>query len=151
VLVGVLLGLSRMSGDAEITAMRAAGVSGRSVTYPVLTVCRLRHHHCRGCSLWLTPWAIRERFRVLNVLAAEQVTAEIQARVFDEQFPRKILYVGDVIPGPVVRWRNVFLADVTPPEDRPAAPASIPKAPASPSHRKPSPPPTSHATASSYP
>src|SRR5512133_3365392 len=37
VLVGVLLGLSRMSGDGEITAMRAAGVPGRRVTLPVLT------------------------------------------------------------------------------------------------------------------
>ena len=31
VVVGVVLGLSRMSGDAEITAMRAAGVPGRMV------------------------------------------------------------------------------------------------------------------------
>src|SRR5215831_13181464 len=37
VLVGVLLGLSRMSGDVEITAMRAAGVPGRRVAYPVMT------------------------------------------------------------------------------------------------------------------
>src|SRR5579884_1753834 len=36
VLVGVLLALSRMSGDGEITAMRATGIPGRSVTRPVL-------------------------------------------------------------------------------------------------------------------
>lgn len=118
VLVGVLLGLSRMSGDSEITAMRAAGVPGRRVAPPVLTFAVLATIVAACCSLWLTPWAIRERYRVLNQVAAAQVTAEIQPRVFDEQFPRKILYVGDVIPGPVVRWRNVFLADVTPPEER---------------------------------
>jgi lipopolysaccharide export LptBFGC system permease protein LptF len=111
VLVGVLLGLSRMSGDAEITAMRAAGVSGRRVTYPVLLFAFLATLVVGCCSLWLTPWAIRESYRVLNQVAAAQVTAEIQPRVFDEQFPRKILYVGDVIPGPIVRWRNVFLED----------------------------------------
>jgi LPS export ABC transporter permease LptG/LPS export ABC transporter permease LptF len=119
VLVGVLLGLSRMSGDAEITAMRAAGVSGRSVTYPVLLFAFLATVLVGCCSIWLTPWAIRESYRVLNQVAAAQVTAEIQPRVFDEQFPRKILYVGDVIPGPIVRWRNVFLADVTPSAERP--------------------------------
>lgn len=129
VLVGVLLGLSRMSGDAEITAMRAAGVSGRRVTYPVMTFAALATILAACCSLWLTPWAIRERYRVLNVLAAEQVTAEIQPRVFDEQFPRRILYVGDVIPGPVVRWRNVFLADVTPPDERPKGAAGYADAP----------------------
>ena len=46
------------------------------------------------------------------------MTAEIQPRVFEEQFPNTILYVGDVKPGPVVVWRNVFLADLTPPEQR---------------------------------
>ncbi len=119
VLVGVLLGLSRMSGDAEITAMRAAGVSGRSVTYPVLSFASLATILVACCSLWLTPWSIRESYRVLNQVAAAQVTAEIQPRVFDEQFPHKILYVGDVIPGTVVQWRNVFLADVTPAAQRP--------------------------------
>src|ERR1019366_3006756 len=37
VLVGVLKGLSRMSGDGEITALRAGGVPGRRVTFPVLS------------------------------------------------------------------------------------------------------------------
>ena len=38
--------------------------------------------------------------------------------MFDEDFPNTILYVGDVRPGAVVVWRNVFLADLTPPEQR---------------------------------
>ena len=40
------------------------------------------------------------------------------AASFAEQFPDTILYVGDVVPGPVVRWRNVFLADISPPDKR---------------------------------
>src|SRR5579871_12837 len=36
VLVGVLIALSRMSSDGEITAMRAAGVPSRKVIAPVL-------------------------------------------------------------------------------------------------------------------
>src|SRR5438445_646224 len=43
---------------------------------------------------------------------------ETLARIFAEQFPNKVLYVGDVVPGPVARWRNVFLADLTPAEER---------------------------------
>lgn len=128
-LVGVLLGLSRMSGDNEITAMRASGVPGSRVTYPVLTFAIICTMLAAVCSLWLTPWAIRERYRVLNQVAAAQVTAEIQPRVFDEQFPKKILYVGDVIPGQVVRWRNMLLADVTPPEERPPATRDLADAP----------------------
>src|ERR1700688_1040580 len=37
VLVGVLIALSRMSSDGEITAMRAAGVPSRKVIAPVVT------------------------------------------------------------------------------------------------------------------
>jgi LPS export ABC transporter permease LptG/LPS export ABC transporter permease LptF len=129
VLVGVLMGLSRMSGDGEITAMRAGGVPGRRVSFPVLTFAVLATIIASACSLWLTPWAIRERYRVLNQVAAAQVTAEIQARIFDEQFPKKILYVGDVIPGQVVHWRNMLLADVTPPDERPQATRDLADAP----------------------
>jgi LPS export ABC transporter permease LptG/LPS export ABC transporter permease LptF len=118
VLGGVLLALSRMSGDGEITAMRAAGIPGRRVAGPVLLFAFLGCAAAACCSIWLTPWAFREQYRLMNQMAAAEMTAEIQARVFDEQFPKKILYLGDVIPGQR-KWRNVFLADVTPPEERP--------------------------------
>ncbi|MBI1897745.1 MAG: LptF/LptG family permease, partial [Acidobacteria bacterium] len=120
VLVGVLIALSRMSSDAEITAMRAAGVPSRRLLAPVLIVATLGVTLTAAAAVWLTPLSIRERFRVINRLLAAQLTAEIQPRVFEEQFPNKILYVGDVIPGPLVRWRNIFIADITPPEERPA-------------------------------
>src|SRR5579864_2852872 len=118
VLVGILIGLGRMSTDGEITAMRAAGVSSRSVIPPVVTFALLSTLLTGFCSLWLTPRAWRESIAILNKLEAEQVSANIQPRVFDEQFPNTILYVGDVKPGPVVVWKNVFLADLTPPEKR---------------------------------
>jgi len=118
VLVGVLLCLNRMSGDGEIIARRAAGVSARKLLYPVMLFAVLAAVIAATASLWLAPSSIRETYRVLNKLLAEQITAEIQPRVFEESFPNTILYVEDVIPGPVVRWRHLFMADVTPPEQR---------------------------------
>lgn len=122
VLVGVLIALSRMSGDGEITAMRAAGVPGRRIMFPVMVIATFAMLVTAACSLWLTPWSIRETYRVVNRLVASQLTAEIQPRVFEEQFPHTILYVGDVISGPVVRWRNIFMADLTAPEKRQGGP-----------------------------
>ncbi|HXI40319.1 MAG TPA: LptF/LptG family permease [Bryobacteraceae bacterium] len=118
VLVGILIGLGRLSTDGEITAMRAAGVSSRAVIPPVLTFALLATILTATASLWLTPRAIRQSVKILNKLEAEQLTADIQPRVFEEQFPNTILYVGDVRPGPVAVWKNVFLADLTPPEER---------------------------------
>lgn len=118
VLVGILIGLGRLSTDGEITAMRAAGVSSRVVIPPVLTFALLATILTATASLWLTPRAVRQSVKILNKLEAEQLTADIQPRVFEEQFPNTILYVGDVRPGPVAVWKNVFLADLTPPEER---------------------------------
>jgi LPS export ABC transporter permease LptG/LPS export ABC transporter permease LptF len=121
VLVGTLLTLSRMSADGEITAMRAAGVPGRSAAPPILTVGFLAMLVTAAASLWLTPWSIGERFRIANQLAASQLTADVQPRVFAEQFPDTLLYAGDVSTpggGNVSRWTRVFVADVTPVENR---------------------------------
>src|SRR5712691_9636870 len=119
VLVGTLITLSRMSADGEITALRAAGVPGRRVVPPIATFGFLAMWVAAAASLWLTPWSIRERYRLENQLIAGQLTADIQPRVFEERFPNSILYVSDVLTGPASRWRKIFLADITPPESRP--------------------------------
>ena len=121
VLVGVLIGLSRMAGDGEITALRASGVPGRRVVFPVLLFAALATLVAAACSLWLNPFSIRKSTHILNRLMASQVTAEITPRVFEEKFSgsNTVLYVGDVIPeSKVVRWRQIFMADLTPPEER---------------------------------
>jgi LPS export ABC transporter permease LptG/LPS export ABC transporter permease LptF len=118
VLVGILIGLSRQASDNEITALRASGVPARRLLWPVMTFAFAGFLVAGAATVWLTPWSIRETGRIINELAADQLTAEIQERVFDEQFPNMILYVGGVDPGPVVRWRNVFMADTTPSEQR---------------------------------
>jgi LPS export ABC transporter permease LptG/LPS export ABC transporter permease LptF len=118
VLVGILIGLGRMSTDGEITAMRAAGVPSQKVILPVMSFALLATIVAGASSIWLTPAAIREVVRLANRLIAEQLTAEIQPRVFAEQFPNKILYVENVKTGPVVQWQNLFIADLTPPDQR---------------------------------
>jgi LPS export ABC transporter permease LptG/LPS export ABC transporter permease LptF len=118
VLVGTLLTLSRMSSDGEITAMRAAGVPGWRVLPPILTFGFLALLLAGASSVWLKPWAAREFYRVENRLVAREFTADIQPRVFEEQFPNMILYVNDIVPGPISRLTRIFMADVTPPDER---------------------------------
>jgi len=118
VLVGILIGLGRMASDGEITAMRAAGVSSRRVILPVLVFAGLGMALAAFASLRLAPLSMRETARIIQELAETQLSAQIEPRVFNEDFPNKILYVLDVGPGPVVKWNHVFIADVTPPAQR---------------------------------
>jgi LPS export ABC transporter permease LptG/LPS export ABC transporter permease LptF len=118
VLVGVLIALGRMSSDGEIIAMRAAGVPSRHVLVPVALFALFGTALAGISSCVLTPWSIRETYRILNDMATAQLTAEIRPRIFEEQFSNRILYVEDVIPGPVVVWKNFFMADLRSPEER---------------------------------
>ena len=117
-LVGILIGLGRMAADGEITALRAAGVPSRKVIAPVVLFAVIATGLAAYSSLRLTPYSIRESNQIRDQLIATQLSADIQPRVFQEDFPNKILYVNDVRPGDPVLWRNVFMADVTDPSLR---------------------------------
>jgi LPS export ABC transporter permease LptG/LPS export ABC transporter permease LptF len=118
VLVGILIGLSRMSADSEITAIRASGISSVSVARPVLLFAFLAMVVTALSSLWLTPLSLHLESNIARNLAAAQLTGNIESRIFDEDFPNTILYVGDVYTiGKQVIWQKVFMADVTPPDE----------------------------------
>src|SRR5581483_11046014 len=78
VLVGVLIALSRMSGDGEITAMRAAGVPSRKVIAPVLTFAMFATALTAAATLWLTPYSTWRTYQILTQLVAAALTAEVQ-------------------------------------------------------------------------
>ena len=122
VLVGILVGLGRLSSDNEMIAMRSAGVSSRIVVAPVLTFACLAMLVSGTFAVWLNPLAIRTEYRLLNKVAAAQLTADVEPRVFEDQFTNDntVLYVQDVQSGngPVAVWKGVFIADLTPPADR---------------------------------
>jgi LPS export ABC transporter permease LptG/LPS export ABC transporter permease LptF len=115
VLVGILIGLGRLAADGEITAMRAAGISSRKVIAPVLLFAAMGTGVAALATLRLTPYCIHRYTDIKNQLEATQLSADVTPRVFVENFPNTILYVGDVRPG---EWRNIFVADVSPPEKR---------------------------------
>lgn len=121
VLVGVLITLNRMSTDGEVTAMRAAGMPAWRLLAPVAAFAVFAGGVTGACSLYLTPRSNAELIRVINRLGAARLSTEIQPRVFEESFPNKVLYIGDVIPGDPVVWQNVFIADLTPPDERKSA------------------------------
>src|ERR1700722_16346648 len=80
VLVGILVGLGRLSSDNEIIAMRSGGVSSRIVVAPVVAFACVAVLASGACAIWLNPLAIKAEFKILNALAAAQVTANVEPR-----------------------------------------------------------------------
>jgi LPS export ABC transporter permease LptG/LPS export ABC transporter permease LptF len=116
VLVGVLLGLSRLAADSEIIAMRASGlgigyfVRVASIVAVTGTLVGLAN------SLYLAPRANQAILDMQQALETSQASYEIQPRVFYEDFRNFVLYVQDVRSGTgAANWRQVFMADVTDP------------------------------------
>jgi LPS export ABC transporter permease LptG/LPS export ABC transporter permease LptF len=114
VLVGVLLGLSRLAADSEVIAMRASGlgigyfVRVSSIVAIGGTLLGLAN------SLYLAPRANQAILEMEQSLETSQASYEIQRGVFYEDFKNFVLYVRDVRAGTgASNWRQVFMADVT--------------------------------------
>ncbi len=122
VLVGILIGLSRLAADSEVTAMRASGIGAgtfvRIIAIFVFTAWTLA---LVNNVLW-APSSAAALDRLQDRLKASQVSFEVQPRVFYEGFKNTVLYVQDVtsMEGTAL-WKGVFLADIS----NPASPRVI--------------------------
>jgi lipopolysaccharide export system permease protein len=112
VLVGTLIGLSRMSADGEVVAARASGLGLRQFLLPVAILALAGLAASAWMSLDLGPGAGAALGRREGTLASSQGLHEIQPRVFIEQFPNWLLYIQDVT-GPRADFRGVFAADTS--------------------------------------
>jgi LPS export ABC transporter permease LptF/LPS export ABC transporter permease LptG len=109
VLVGVLIGLGRLSADSEIVALHACGISLRRLLVPVGFIAIVAAAATLATTFWLSPASVRTGTRLETELASSQAPFAVQPRVFDERFPHFVLYVQDV-EAAATRWRGVFLA-----------------------------------------
>jgi LPS export ABC transporter permease LptG/LPS export ABC transporter permease LptF len=111
-LVGLLVGFGRLSGDRETVAMLACGVSLYRILRPVLVLSLAAF----GATLWVLIYAIpdaNQTFREITYdIIAARAEQDVRPRVFFEDFPGRVLYIQeDAAPQP--GWRRVFLADTS--------------------------------------
>ena len=119
VLIGVLIGLSRLAADSEITAMKASGIGIWSFLRILSLFLAAAWVLALGNSVYLAPRAQEALTRLQDKLKGSQVSFEVQPRIFYEGFPKMVLYVHDVksARGAAI-WKGVFIADIS----NPAAP-----------------------------
>ena len=123
VLIGILLGLSRLAADSEVTAMRASGLGVLSFVGIVSIFAVFSWAVGLANSLVVAPHAAQALLHYEDASKTSQATVQIQPRVFYEDFKNYVLYAQDVVPGAggTAIWRHVFLADLT----KPASPHII--------------------------
>jgi len=109
VLVGVLIALGRLSADSELVAMSALGLGRRRLLVPVGILALGATLLTLVMTLWLGPLSVRTFRTIEDRLRAGQASYQVAPRVFDERFPRMVLYVND-IDSASTRWKGVFLA-----------------------------------------
>lgn len=116
VLVGILIGLSRMAADSEVTALRASGIGA----WRFVAIISIFAAGALGIALLnnviVAPRSAAALSDLQNSLKTSQISFEIQPRVFYEDLKGYVLYVQEVEPASgAALWKNVFLADIANP------------------------------------
>lgn len=96
VLLGVLMGFGRMSGDRELIAARACGVSLYRLTAPVLGVALAVYALSSWLAFSVRPWANAHLREALFELTQTRSSAGLKEKVFNRNLPGLVVYVDRV-------------------------------------------------------
>jgi LPS export ABC transporter permease LptG/LPS export ABC transporter permease LptF len=100
ILLGVLVGIGRLSTDSEVIAMRASGVSYWKVLFPVLCLGLAGWAISTSLLLGVEPGANYKLHRLTSkMMYSTDLRREIKPRVFFEEIPGMLLYADEVHQG----------------------------------------------------
>jgi LPS export ABC transporter permease LptG/LPS export ABC transporter permease LptF len=114
-LIGILIGLTGLSGDNQITALRACGVPLRTLLRFILLLGFVVGSITAILSLIILPRTNFEIRQAHNRISLSQVTSLIRARVFNEDFPNIVFYLDNVAEDRQ-HWEKIFLVDNSNPQ-----------------------------------
>src|SRR5262245_49768673 len=110
-LLGILIGLGRLSADREFVALQACGVSLFRLLRPIVLISALATAATAYETIVALPDA-NQTFREITFgVVADRIETNVKPRVFFEDFPNRVIYVRDLPASG--GWRDVFLADAT--------------------------------------
>jgi LPS export ABC transporter permease LptG/LPS export ABC transporter permease LptF len=109
-LVGLLIGLGRLSADREAVALQACGVSLTRLLRPVAACALAGFAATAYVMIVAMPAGNRQYQTILADVVAARIATEIKPRVFFEDFPNLTFYARDVAKDGA-GWRDVFVAD----------------------------------------
>jgi LPS export ABC transporter permease LptG/LPS export ABC transporter permease LptF len=112
-LVGILIGLGRLSGDRESVALMACGVSPYRLLRP-LGLLAIVAALATGYVMIVAIPGANQTFREITFgVVAERVETEIRPRVFFQDFPGWVLYARDEPDPGHPGWKKVLVANTS--------------------------------------
>ena len=112
-LMGSLIGLSRLSGDSEVVALGASGISRTRMLRPVLGLAIAAALVMLYVTFNVLPGSIEHLgdLKANQALVFQGLNTQIKPRVFEESIPKKVLYIEEIDRASNV-WHNIFLVDL---------------------------------------
>jgi LPS export ABC transporter permease LptF/LPS export ABC transporter permease LptG len=110
-LLGILIGLGRLSADREFVAMQACGISIFRLLRPVALLAVVATGFTGYVMIEALPDANQAFREIMFGVVASRAETDVKPRVFFEDFRNRVLYVQDVESSG--GWRHVFMADST--------------------------------------
>ncbi|HXH69448.1 MAG TPA: LptF/LptG family permease [Pyrinomonadaceae bacterium] len=113
VLIGVVIGLSKMQGDSELIAIRAAGVGSLQITIPILIFGILLSGFTFLTNIYGIPFAAQIVRKIAIQTAIYKLESPIEPGVFNTEINGLTIYVknGDFEKG---TWKNIFIFSENP-------------------------------------
>lgn len=107
-LIGTIIGLTKMQGDSELVAIRASGVGNLQITLPVAILGILMSIFAFCVNLYGVPLAATLVRNVALQTAIQKLESPIEPGVFNSEVAGYTIYVkgGDFETG---RWKNIFI------------------------------------------
>lgn len=97
-LLAILLGLGRLSNDQELLAMKASGISPWQILYPIAALAAAVSLVTLALTLFGRPAANLALKKELYSIARTRVTTALKEKVFNDDFPKILIYVEEIVP-----------------------------------------------------
>lgn len=114
-LLGTLLSFGRLSGDSEIIAFKASGISLYQLFLPISILSVVAYLFTTFLVFYGLPWGNQGFMSTLYQIAQSKANIEIKERVFNDMFNGLVVYV-DKVPVQGKKMEGILIYDERDPE-----------------------------------
>ena len=107
-LMGVLAGMSRMSTDSEIIALRTMGINNFRIFRPIIIFSLITWFFSSILIMYIAPEGNYQFNKLKTKIMLSKAMSSIKPRTFNHNFPAFVLFFNDIDKN-TNEWKNVFL------------------------------------------